>query len=439
MSIELPGVTPIRKTQRDLSEDRVAGLFTIPRALPPFTADRFLKDFTFDIRRSMLNDPRISADLRLIAQKVMADGVMIRPAATDDREELAQEIADFCQCALANFKQSNTDDPLKKIGEAVVFESLAHGYKVTEQTFTYLEHGRYKGRIGLKSMRLLEHADVNFRVDRFWNVLGFEASNLSNQLLPVEKFFHFAPWQVNQDPRGMIWIRPAYNAWSFKQTSWQFYQKFLDRFAVASLHAALGATTQAGQEILYKDKAGNTATDPATGKPKKITLAEYVKTELLEYENCKVIVTPNGVTLTPIESKSEGGVFKETIKLVNQEMTLAILLQTRATSEAEHGSKADSATAENQLNDLVWSFKNDLAGAFRRQVLRVLVALNFGEDAVDLTPEISLGDSERKDWAEDADSASKLAPHVTDSQWDALTGQLGIPPVMKSERRPPRR
>jgi hypothetical protein len=57
-----------------------------------------------------------------------------------------------------------------------------------------------------------------------------------------------------------------------------------------------------------------------------------------------------------------------------------------------------------------------------------------GDEALRFAPAVSLGDTERRDWATDATAAVALSPEITDSQWNSVTEQLGLPAALPGEQ-----
>lgn len=412
----------------DLAQEQVSiqPLTASPRDLYGPAPDPSREEIPLQTYREMMVDAEVSASVRLLAQKVAADEPIITPAKDEARQDLADEIAAFVALQIKNVD-------VKDLCESFITDALSEGYKIAEQTFVVIETGPHANKAGLHSLRLLDVEDVSFAVDSFWNVVGFRPRRNYTTLLPVEKFVWFAPYRKNNDPRGQVWIRSAHTAYNSKQRTRGFYDKFLDHYSIPSVH--LQPSPQAKAQPKY-DKNGQVVM--ANNKPVIVQPDEALLEVGKSFENRKVLVTPHGTTVDLLQVEAQGEAFERALKIDGQEITLAILLQTRATKEAQHGSKADSQTGENLLNDLVWSLKGKLARTLRKQCLEVLVYLNWGPENVDLTPSLSLGDSDRKDWADDASAVSELAPHVTDSQWDALTTQVGLPLPLEGEERPRR-
>ena len=80
---------------------------------------------------------------------------------------------------------------------------------------------------------------------------------------------------------------------------------------------------------------------------------------------------------------------------------------------------------------IIRQIKRGLAGAFRRDVLRPLVAYNYGEQAAaDLTPATSLGSVEQNDLASMMNAVAQLAraSYLDVSQLPGVDAMLNLPP-----------
>ena len=96
-----------------------------------------------------------------------------------------------------------------------------------------------------------------------------------------------------------------------------------------------------------------------------------------------------------IPPQGAGEVFHNAVDLFNREIVHGILFQTRATTEAQHGSKADSQTGQDIFGLLVDAGRQMLGATLREDAFRHLIALNFGQDVADeFTPLVTFGTKE---------------------------------------------
>lgn len=389
-----------------------------------------------DVYRRMLHDPEVAKDVWLLVNGTLADGVSLHPAELPDgdpREGLAQEYFEFHSRNLQELSR-----PIEDTLEKLLKDAIQYGHKIAEQTWEIAESGPDAGLARIKSLKVKSRKSIQFVVDRFFNVLGLQPAQsygLPTSIIPRSKFVVLSLREEDEDPRGNSWLRASVNGWQFKQNTWPVFHRFNQRVAIPSL---VGKTAPGTGKNFVAVVDDNGAPVLVNGKPKRISEQEHLLLQLIKFENSLVVTVPNGAEVDVIEAAHEGALFERTIDISNTEITNGILYQTRATNEAQHGSRADSQTAMSILEQLIWYLKGKLAWMVVNDILKPIHIFNFGEENLDLMPSVSLGDSERKDWASDAHAAVELGPFVTDSQWNGLTMQLGIEPPEEGEALPER-
>jgi hypothetical protein len=117
---------------------------------------------------------------------------------------------------------------------------------------------------------------------------------------------------------------------------------------------------------------------------------------------------------------------------------MSLLLQTLATSDSRHNTRAASQTAMTVLDVLVFDIKNIIIEAFKRDVVKQLLFVNqerlsevlgiTQEQVMTLVPRLTLGDSERRVWSNDisAVSSAYTSGVVKESQLPGIYRQLGL-------------
>lgn len=433
-----PPTTPIEARPK-LQDEYVTSwdASILVRTITPSDA-AYYGDLDDELIRMMSCDAVIASDYELVNENVLADGGQIIPAVTDEEGEgydLAQRIAGFCAEAV----ESMETDPVELFEQ--MLEARKYGNRIAEITFKNVLNGA-ESKLTLRSIKVKSRNAVQFVLDSFNNLLGFTTgysidSRLKpdEQVLPRCKFFLFTYRKTNEDPRGQQGFKALLCAWRQKIEAWPILQRYMKLFAVPGI---IATPSPKSQNETKKNPDGTEVVD-SSGNPIVLTPAQALLDSLRHWENSTVVVMANGSEHELVQATGEGQLFVNHMRLVNQELTRAQLHVTRATSEAQHGSKADSETAVDMLSTLVLYLKRRLAAAFRRDVLYVLTWLNFGEEAARLyTPHFQFGDDDRYNWAEDAEAITGLAAILTDSQVDALTGAAGIPAPLPNEERPQR-
>jgi hypothetical protein len=405
----------------------------LERQIPSQAHDPRAPEVTFETYRQMLNDPEVSSDVRTLVQMALADGMQLAPAVEgkpidDDAPEFdrALEIAQFCERAISYLRK-----PLEETLEGIVEGALTYGHKTAEITWKLVEIGVDRGKLLPDRLAQKDYRTLDFVVDRFWNHLGFTprtpAQNLpARAVISREKFFHLALHEEDEDPRGRSSIRPVYTAWAFKCMTWPEYKRWLDNCALPSI---IGKTApkQAG------DVQRNSDGTPKDGA-KPLTPAEAMLQALLGLKNASAAVVPNGAEVDQLDVEGEGAGFERAINVADSQISKGILFQTLATNEAQFGTRAQSQTHMGVLDLLVWNLKGKISRAVKCDLLEKAIRYNFGDEALRFAPAVSLGDTERRDWATDAIAAVSLSSEITDSQWNSVTEQLGLPAPLPGEQ-----
>lgn len=404
----------------------------LERQIPAQAHDPKAPEVTFETYRQMLNDPEVCSDIRTLVQMALGDGLQLSPAVEgktvdDGKPEFGRafEIAQFCERALSALWK-----PLEDSLEGIVEGALTYGHKTAEITWKLAENGVDRGRLLPWRLAQKDFRTLDFVVDRFWNHLGFTprtpAQNLpARAVIPREKFFHLALHEEDEDPRGRSSIRPVFTAWMFKCMTWPEYKRWLDNCALPSI---VGFTAPKQPGDVQRTKTG----EPISGA-KPLSAAEAMAQALANLKNASVATFPAEAKVEQLDPVGEGAGFERAINVADEQITKGILFQTLATSEAQFGTRAQSQTHMQVLDLLVWWLKGKIAHAIKCDLIEKAIRYNFGDDALRFTPVIGLGDTERRDWATDATAAVALSPEITDSQWQSVTDQLGLPRPLPGE------
>ena len=365
------------------------------------------------------------------------------PAAVsvDPNVERAAEIAEFCQ------RQIERVPKFHSAMFQLVFEGLAYGNKVAEQVLEIAARGTDAGKWCLKALKPKPRTAVAFVVDAYLNEIGMlgarpgqmqviQTSILadSKDIIPREKFAVFTYRPKDDDPRGASVLVAARNGWEMKTRTFPEYLLFL----MVSAIPGILATLPAGQEeiTLYEDDGITPKRDPITGEPVTISSNQFLLNMLSKMRNHQVGVAPDGTKFTLLESNSDGEVFTRALDKFGSEITMAILFQHLATRDSTHQTKGATSSQFQVIDLIVFWLRDTAANMVRNEIFKPLVRYNFGdEDADELLPKVSYGDTEARDWAVDATAAAALAANLTESQWQHITTQLGIPPPTDAEKK----
>lgn len=322
-------------------------------------------------------DAEVNKCLTVLKTYTLSDGLSVSPAVPEQDKENYQNakwLSDFVTRACNNVQNSSVRDVLEQM-----LDCMKYGHKVAEKTYDFKDTGPDTGLYLLKYLKVKKQKSIAFAVDKFKNTIGFKVANLKNtptgkqRIIPRSKFFVITFRGKDSDPRGTSILQAAYHAWHLKMMMWPEYITWLKMCAVPGL---VGITSEENDNKNYlrnsdgspaRDNEGNLVTVPATSQ-----LADA----LASLRNASAIAIPAGSQVTPINQTVSSEPFKTSRDVLNEEIEMSLLLQTLATSDSRHNTRAASQTAMTVLDILVFDIKQIVTEAFRRDVIQHLIEIN---------------------------------------------------------------
>lgn len=395
--------------------------------------DDIAGDLGDDIYERMLVDPQIAACITTLKAGILDEEVELgNPIEDEDAPEFvtAAAIVAFCERVLAELQL-----PLQDILWDML-DAIPLGCRVAEQTYRLAEDWPRlpDGAVPLVLDRLTvkPRRATAFVVDTTMRVVGLIGAPPGRErpehvgmvqpenVLPRAKFAVLTFRPRNNDPRGTSILRPAYNPWWLKVQVWPEYLKYLTQFAGPSMWATTpeGAEAAPEYDVNGVEVAGS-----------EVTPEQALLRTLQDFRNGTAAAFPAGTELHPIHPPTGTSPFIEAISLFNREIVHSILHQELATMEGEHMARAAAQTHQDLLTVLVRELKDMVERMIVRDILRPLVAYNFGPEAGALVPTVSLGRVEQQDMTRFMGAVATLfgAGYFTPSQLTALDRLLGFP------------
>lgn len=391
----------------------------------PHAVDDLERELGDDLYTRMRRDPRVAGDVGLLVAAILEDSVTITPATTEEGDEraaaIAAEAAQFVERCLYNLQI-----PIEDVLRDLVEDALTFGCKIAEQIYAQGE-GADAGRLVLKALKPKPRKATAFVVDAYWNVLGLlvaqpgrPLSALSYvspdgvrppNLLPRSKFAVLTYAPKDSDPRGTTVLRAAYNWWWIKTQLLPDLLKYGAQFGTPSL-------------------VGTTEEKPAPSSDPNKSPEAVLLEKLLAFQNGTALALPYGSVVKVLEAAQTGGetFFERMAELCDRQISTAIYGATRATQEAENGSRADSETAKGLFDSIVSAARWAVAAMLQRDVVTPLLAYNSAAWS-QYPPVISLGGIEAEDRtaAWNALAALERAGYIDPSQYPTLDAENGLP------------
>ncbi len=396
---------------------------SVPLALPA-TVDDVMRERGARHYEWMMTDPIVSASVRALTLAILAGGIDLKTTVSAKPgakglapdEALAADVVQFCWRCVERCKGWHAF-LMGMLGAA------AFGNRMAEKTFEVAATGSDAGKLVWRSIKVKPRDAWQFVVDDAMNVLGvlFRRPGGARAFLPREKVAILSWQPEDADPRGTSALRPAVEPCNLKRLVWPQLYKHLCQFGSASL---VGKTAPGEVDRHPVDEDGIPIPGASLVSPQ-----QFMASQLVAFQNGSVLVVPAGAEVAPIQPQGDGAAFHAAVDLFNREIVQAILMQTRATMEAQHGSKADSQTGQDMFGLLVESGRQMLAGTLRDDCFRQLVALNYGQETADrFTPLVTFG-TEQQDRAAQWSAVASLmsSGYLGQSQLEELDSMMGLP------------
>jgi hypothetical protein len=425
------GVTavPVAATTKELRQEYVAGGARIvaQRAIQVLRqlVDDLELELGADTYEKMLRDSKVASSYNGLKVAMLEDGIHL-VASDADTDGL---VAAFCTRCLINLTPTLADTLWD------LCDAMAYGHRVAEQVYAD-GAGDDAGRLVLAKLKVKPRKTTAFVVDSYLNVIGLlgqkpggaapssSVALVSPQeagVLPRAKFAILTHRPKDADPRGTSILRAAYTAWHLKVNLWPEYFKFLIQCAVPSL---VGVVSERAQPVPELDEAGH-----PTGHT--LTAEQALLESLLAFQGGTAGAFPWGTEINPLElgGASANAVFEAGVQLLNSEIAQAIELQTLASGEGKHQTRASTQEHKDIRDTLVRQLKGMVSEMLRRDVLTPLVVLNFGPAAAASVPTITLGQVAQEDRSGlmAAVAALNRSGYFDPSQYPAIDALLGLP------------
>lgn len=246
-------------------------------------------------------------------------------------------------------------------------------------------------------------------------------------MLPRDRFIVFTFEPKDGDPRGQSLLAPAYNPWWLKSQNLPEYFRYLKQFATPMV---VGKTPENAGDEPQRDANGVVETND-DGTPKMLSPQQALFNSLNAFLGAYIMVAPYGSEIDMVTSQGEGEAFRKAVDLFDRQIVLAIHGSTRLALEAEHGSKADSQTGQDVVGLRIATGKDRLGACLTRDLVRPLILMNYGADALELAPKVTLATVEQQDKAKmiAAYAQAMAAGLIHESQLQAIHADLGMPPA----------
>lgn len=465
----------------------VQGYTSVQQRVLSSTIDDIEREIDLEMYDRMSNDSIITKCKKIIITNALTDDLELAPGTNEnqvppDEYQVYLDIMAHCERIVKGL-----DHPLRVTLEQLLENAFTYGHGIAEIVKEYRMDGGTKQtndqqkvtspplapkypkasiweRIGLvksdvqpdpatitrptlkneqlrlmpKCIKVKPRGTVRFVIDAYFNVLGmapyrrgyFNSGINWNEIIDREKFAVLTMNRKDEDPRGKSSLRPAVNWYNIKS---QFPAEVLRFILEESVPKAVGTLAEGAAPYEYErdQKTGAIINDPATGQPKSLTAVESFARSITNFRSGSGAIIPFGAKLEPFKKgiNTDAALFPIMMKLINDEIENAILLQTLAQSEGAHQAKSASQQVAELLHNLTFWVKYNLSMMILYDIFEPSVRENYGDWAVMYLPQVSLGDFVRRDWKDDLDALSTayFQGFLDDTQRPELMQWMSLP------------
>lgn len=395
-----------------------------------------------EIKWLMLRDPQIFAGYMLWKTGVLVDGIQVYASSntkdsngkvSKEREKKANEIAENVLWNLNNVKGGLYMKLLQ------ILDMCIWGHKAGVKIYEEVTYGRWKGKVRLDRLRVMANDDYRVRTNEFGDLVGLQSiqDNDDQNIYGIDKFLYgcFRPYDDHVLGTNIIW--PCFNGWWEKQEMVPERLSNLAQFGSPSMwaNAPAGITDVElvgvdGQPMKYPATLPDGSPHPQAGNAVKIPVNRHLLSSLENFQgNGSVIVVPTDTKLNLLQAQGDGSQFKSFLDDKNLEFIKAIFFTTGWTENEKYasGAKGKQSSAISQCS--LMDGKKVLSDILEASIARDLVIYNFGEDYLDLIPEITLGNLESGALASIFNSVAALwsTGFFDDSQRAELCKRMSLP------------
>lgn len=307
-------------------------------------------DYIEDIEK----DTHVSSQLGTRRQKLIKKSYRIKPAEVNGKSTTkTRETCDFTNDQIKGMKGSF----LKDI-EAML-DATSKGFSVTEINYKYVLSGRWKGKVGLASLRFKPAKHFSFKYDDYGNYgLRQIDPDPSGKNLPLDKYIHLVAGNNDENPYGdSLTAKCAFWSW-LKKNEAKFWAIFSERFGMPQVEVEL----------------------PANVKDGDTTKAE----EIIEgLQTASGIVVPKGFAVKFLEAVRRGDVnYDNFIERCNKEMSKVLLGATLISEEGKRGQGSYALGHEHAgvMEDYIIFDAAMTAEAINEQLIKRLIDINFNTE-----------------------------------------------------------
>lgn len=354
---------------------------------------------------------------------VLAGGFQLTPAVRPSDDDTEDPDAALSLRILEECKRSadRMETPLEGWAWEML-DAVGERVKLSETVLEVAAGGPDAGRYVLKALKVKPRWSWRFRVDAALNVAGLDCWTVGGEwaTLDPSKFAWFAFDPRDGDPRGSSALDAAWHAYQMLMQLWPEAFQGWRQFAFPNLLLTTGKDDR--RDVPVRDRDGNPTGKTVSAETNLARAGAAMKAGA-------VIAGTHGSDGKVLESTRDGAMVEGAIALLEAQIIVCVLLQTRSIREAQFGSKADAENGTGVVGTFAQVIRQALCAVARRPFV-TLVEANYDADiARRLVPKVSLGRIDPRLFAAIAQAIGVLyqSGYFTEHQLLWLDEFMGMP------------
>lgn len=342
------------------------------------------------------------------------------------RYETAVEIRDLC---VASLEQLNADlPPFPDALEDQARSGVVAGFSIAEQVFDKVGYGRFRDRSLHTRYAVRPRGAVEPVLDRHGRLLGYvprgtpnTADGIAQRLIDPRKFTVFTPRPRDGDIRGASYLEAAATAADVRAHMWPEVIRYAMTVAFNTIIAVAPDPKLHADPRFTEYEAGPGGVADRT---KPIPLTRSIARTLGDLDSNSIAVVPHGTEINWGNIAAEGGkAFDALFQLMSNEIETSVL--GALVNQVLKGMDAEAGLSVIEV--LVYGVRGKLARMIRDQMFRTLLWVNYGDEAYEFLPRVSMGDTERRNFKDDTSAFAAVGYKLHPSQYQFVDALLGAP------------
>lgn len=336
----------ITAKQAVIKGETAPGDLFFQNALEAINFDEIIQAEGIERYQEMVKDPFVKTALMNKKFAVLSFPWSIKPASDDPRDIEIAQFVEWTFKDMAGIPENNL---------LAILDALDVGYSITEKNFKIIETGRWKGKVGLKSLKGKDPKTIELRTDDFNNIIGMRTKDIGRAVeLDPSKFINFSYMQRYSGIYGTSDLRAAHRAFIIKVTAWRARSIYMQRY---------GNPTMIGR---YEPNATQADQDK---------LLDVMKTINEETS----ITIPKDMLIEALQVATSGDdQYKNLIADLNQEILIGIIGSFLMIMEGkETGARAIGEVHQDTAFTIIKFLSLILANVINEEVIKQIVDFNF--------------------------------------------------------------